>query len=631
MKNKYVYLTVIFILVSSIIAYGRILENSFINFDDTAYITENNHIKSGINLKSIRWAFTSVVSGNWHPLTLISHTLDWSLFGEKASGHHLINLLLHMGSVLILFFFLNRTTKTTWPSFFAAAFFALHPLRVESVAWASERKDVLSIFFGMASIYFYALYTERSKFSSYLFCFALFALSLMAKPMMVTLPFVLLLLDYWPLGRYSGETNFQSKSPDGSGHILWKEKIPFFLLAIVISFVTFWSQEKFGVVVPLEDWPIPGRLFNIVIAYVSYLGKIFWPVDLAVFYPFERPFIVQQIFNNIFFLAVITFLALYYIREKPFLFVGWFWYLGTLIPVIGLVQVASQSMADRYTYFPSIGIAIFLTWGISSLISNKIIKNFILFPAGITVLIVLTFLTWQQCGYWKNSITLFRHTLHVTRNNAQAYNNYGLALFVDGNAYGAIYHYNKSINIQPDALCYFNRGLAYASINQFNQAIDDFTKAIAAKPGYATYYNRGVVYAKIGKDQKGIADFSNALLLNPDYVEAYNNRGNIYGQLGMYQLAINDFNKAIIIRPEFVQAYKNRGLAYSEIGQYQRAVEDFSKAISLKPDYVGAYSSRADAYLKHGYLDAGCRDAHKACALGNCKTLESAKDTGHCR
>lgn len=564
MKNKYVSLLTIFLAVFSFFTFSSILDNDFINFDDTEYLTENTQIKSGINLKSIQWAFTAVVSGNWHPLTLISHALDWSMFGANASGHHLINLILHIGSALILFLFLDRTTKASWPSFFVAAFFALHPLRVESVAWASERKDVLSMFLGMASIYAYAFYAESRKPLPYIFCLAFFAMSLMAKSLMVTLPFLFLLLDHWPLGRQPDSNRFSLKNNFSVTNLLWKEKVPFFLLSVIISVITIWSQNKSGMIVPLEDWPVSGRFFNIIIAYVAYLKNIFWPADLAVFYPFELPFVIQEIFNNLFFLIITTAFVLLYFKKKPFLCVGWFWYLGTFIPMIGLVQIASQSMADRYTYFPSIGIAIILVWGTVSVIHKEKIMKTVLFAAGGTVLVILALLTWKQCGYWQNSTSLFRHTLHVTRNNAQAHHNLGLALFQEGNIHGATYHYSRAIHIQPDALGYFNRALAYASINHIDQAINDFTNAIEQKPDCAVYYN-------------------------------------------------------------------HRGIAYSKIEDYQKAIADFSKAILLNSDDVSAYNNRANAYIKQGNIDAGCLDAQKACTLGNCKTLNSAKETGQCR
>jgi protein O-mannosyl-transferase len=631
MKKKYTYLIIILLIVASCAAFGRIAGNDFINLDDDLYITENINIHSGINLKNITWTFKAVVAGNWHPLTLISHMLDWSMFGTNAGAHHIVSLLFHIGAVIFLFLFLNKSTNFLLPSAFAAAFFALHPLRVESVAWASERKDVLSMFFGMATLYAYAFYAESRKLSRYFFCLILFAMALMSKPVMVTMPFVLMLLDYWPLKRLQKALLAPAESRYKLTGRLILEKIPFVFLTIISSIVTLWAQNKGSMIAALEHLPFVVRVQNAIISSVSYLGKIFCPVDLAFSYPYEFLFPLWQILVSCFILTVITTVVIYYLKKFPFLFVGWFWYLGTLIPVIGLVQVGSQSMADRYTYLPSIGISIMLAWGIPSLIKRENIRKKILFPTGITALAILAFLTWRQCGYWKNSITLFRHSLQVTKHNAQANNNLGMALFAEGKIEEAFDNYNKAINIRPDVVAYFNRGLAYAKIGNYQNAIADFTTVIRQNSDYACYYNRGNVYAKIGQYQNAIADFNKAIRLKPDYDDAYNNRGNIYGQHGQYQLAIDDFSKVIGMNPHHIQAYNNRGLAYSALAQYQGAIKDFNKAILLKPDYANAYNNRADVYLKQGDSVSGCRDAQKACGLGNCKTLESAKGIGVCR
>jgi protein O-mannosyl-transferase len=593
MNKKYYYLIVIFLIIASSTTYGRILNNEFVNFDDDKYITENNHIKSGINSESIKWAFSAVVRSNWHPLTWISHMLDWSLFKDIAGGHHLINLLLHIGSVLFLFFFLNRMTKNLWSSAFVAALFALHPLRVESVAWAAERKDVLSMFFGMASIYAYALYAENYKLSRYFFCLALFVFSLMAKPMLVTLPFVLLLLDYWPLQRWQKALNMQilnntlplkNKGKQSEavsvtekeipvpvksrghliGRLLW-EKSPFIFLTIISSIVTLWAQNKGGAVASMKQISFPLRAANAIIAYVSYLGKTFWPVDLAVFYPYEYSFPFWQILVSCFILTGITIIVVYAIKRMPFLFMGWFWYLGTLVPIIGLVQVGSQAMADRYTYLPSIGITIMLVWGIQLLFPREDIRKKILFPAGIAYLAILSVLSWQQCGYWKNSFELFNHALQVTKDNAMAHN---------------------------------NRGNAYTKFGQYQRAIEDYDKAISLQSNYIiAYYNRGVAYCNLGKDQRAIDDYNEAIRLKPDYTEAYN----------------------------------NRGTAYTKLGQYRLAIEDFNKSLSLKQDYTEAYNNRGIAYLLQGNKELGCPDAQKACELGNCTILKMAKGKGDCR
>jgi len=599
MKKKYTYFIIIFLIVTSFAAFGRIAGNDFINLDDNEYITENSHIQSGINPESIKWAFTAVVLANWHPITWLSHILDWSLFGANASGHHLVSLLLHIGAVIFLFLFLNKTTNNIWPSAFAAALFALHPLRMESVAWAAERKDVLSMFFGMACLYAYAFYAENSKLSRYILSLILFALALMSKPMMVTLPFVLMLLDYWPLGRWQKEISAPVKSRSHlTGRLLWG-KAPFIFLTIGSSIVTLWAQNKGGAVVSMERIPLLKRVTNAIISYIAYLEKTFCPVNLAVVYPYELSLPLWKVIISVLILMLITVIVIYYIKKLPFLFVGWFWYLGTLIPVIGLVQVGSQAMADRYTYLPSIGIAIMLAWGIPLLFSRADIRKKILFPAGIAVLAVLAVVTWKQSGYWENSIELFSHTLRVTKNNYLVHN---------------------------------NRGFTYDNLGQYQLAISDFNKAISLKEDYAdAYYNRGRSYYKMGHYQHATEDYNKVIRLKPGYAYAYNNRGIIYGGLGQYQLAVEDFNKAIILKRDYTDAYNNRGVTYTNMGQYQRAIDDYNEVIRRQSNNANAYNNRGLVYFMQGNGNLGCSDAQKACALGNCNLFEMAKRKGNCR
>ena len=597
MKKKYIYLIVILLIVASFIAFGRIAGNDFINFDDNIYITENNYIQSGFNPGSIKWAFTAVVSNNWHPLTLISHALDWSLFGANPSGHHIVSMFLHIGSVILLFLFLNKTTCNLWAAAFAAAFFALHPLRVESVAWAAERKDVLSMFFGMAAIYAYSFYAGNHKLSKYLLCLILFAMALMSKPMMVTLPLVLMLLDYWPLGRWQKAIKEPGNNFNSVGRLIW-EKVPFICLTIVSSIVTFWTQSESGSV-SLADFTFLTRSANAIISYISYLEKIFWPVNLAVFYPYNLSLPLWKVLTSGLILILITLTVIYYIRKLPFLFTGWFWYMGTLIPVIGLVQIGNQAMADRYTYLPSVGIAFMVAWGIPSLIKSEGIRKKILFPTAIIILAIMSISTWQQCGYWKNSATLFSHALQVTKNNYLAHNNLGVTLFGERKNGEAIDHFSKSISIKED--------YAYA------------------------YNNRGFTYANLGQHQRAIEDYNKSISLNSDYTTAYNGRATVYYALGQYQQAIEDLNKAISLKHDYAEAYKNRGIAYYALDHYQQAIEDLNKAIALKQDYAEAYNNRATVYLNQGNKESGCFDAQKACTLGSCKTLDAARAKRLCR
>jgi tetratricopeptide (TPR) repeat protein len=587
MNKKYKYLIIVFLIVASFIAFGRILANDFINFDDNVYITENNHIKAGLNSETIKWAFTSVVSSNWHPLTLLFHALDWQLFGGNASGHHLINLLLHIGSVLLLFLFLNKATKAMWPSVLVAALFALHPLRVESVAWAAERKDVLSMFLGMAALYAYVIYTEKPRFSKYILCILLFALGLLAKPMLVTLPFVLLLIDYWPLGRWqkvsalanvvepvnvsgSGKKKNKHRKRDSSagkmitaslsttkdsnhlmGRLFW-EKIPFLFLALASSIVTIWAQNKGGAIASLQKVQFTERAANAIISYIAYLGKNIWPVDLAVFYPYEYFAPGWQIMVCLFLLAVISVAAIFYIKKAEFLFVGWFWYLGTLVPVIGFIQVGRQAMADRYTYFPSIGIAIILVWGVFHLLSEGKIRKTILLPAAVIILSVLVILTWQQCGYWKNSTTLFSHALQVTKNNYLAHTNLGVALVEEGKTQEAISHYRAALQIKPS---------------------DD-----------NTHYNLANALKKQGAIDEAIVHYREAVKWNPNYSKAHNNLGVYLEAQGLSDEAIIHYRQALQIEPANPGFHFNLGVALARIGKLKEAAEYLRMSVSLNPN-----------------------------------------------
>jgi tetratricopeptide (TPR) repeat protein len=459
----------------------------------------------------------------------------------------------------------------------------------------------------------------------------------MAKPMLVTLPFVLLLLDYWPLGRWqkaltpvkvpitaiekSEKKKVKRRKADSikekeistpinsRGHLisrlLW-EKVPFILIAIILSIVTLWVQNKTGAVISIERLSFSGRFANAIISYVSYLGKTFWPVDLAVFYPYEYSLPFWQVLASCFILIGITIVVIYAFKKLPFLFVGWFWYLGTLIPVIGLVQVGKQAMADRYTYLPSIGIAIIVVWGIPLLFPREDIRKKILFPAGIAVLIILAVLTWQQCGYWKNSTALFNHTLQITKDNYLAESSIATALGKDGKTEEAIDHYNKAIDIYKKAI----------RIIPMDQA--------------RAYVNRGICYARLARYRQAIEDYNEAIRIIPNYADAYFNRGNAYSSVGQYQQAVENFNEAINLQPGYFAAYFNRGNAYLKLGQFKQAIEDYSRVISLKENFAGAYSNRGTIYFNQGNKELGCRDAQKVCALGFCKMLKEAKSKGLC-
>lgn len=597
MNNKYVGLVIVFLMIICLAAFGRIAENDFISYDDDLYITENPHIQSGFNTESIQWSFTTVHHSYWHPLTWLSHMLDWKLFGADASGHHLISLFFHIITAILLFLFLNKTTHNIWPSAFVAAFFALHPLRVESVAWAAERKDVLSMFFAMATLYTYAFYAENRKISKYFLCLFCFALALMSKPMMVTLPCVLLLFDYWPLQRWQTASSDSTGSRQQFAGRILREKIPFFMLAIAASILAFWAQNKVGAMVNTSDIAFVERCYNAIVSYVMYLTKILWPAKLAIFYPLTLPLSLWKVFISAVILLFITAVVLYFSRKLPFMFTGWFLYLGTLVPVIGLVQVGDQAMADRYTYLPSIGIFIILVWGIYTLFNKEFFRKFFLFPTAMVILIVLAILTYRQCGYWKNSIVLYHHALSVTEKNYKIHHNMGAALFQKGKIREAEHHFDRAVKINPNHLSFNSRGEIYARAGKYQQAFDDFNKAIS---------------------------------LNPRHPDGYYNRGVTYEVTGQFLPALADFNKAISLDSNHVNSYNNRGIVYARLNRVQEAIENFTKIISIKPDDERAYSNRAIAYFSQGKNEQGCRDAKKARDLGSRGAAEYAEKKALC-
>jgi tetratricopeptide (TPR) repeat protein len=628
--------------VVTFIAFYQITQSEFINYDDGEYVTENKHIRGGLTVEGMVWAFTAGHSGNWHPLTWISHMVDVQIFGLHPGWHHLINLLFHLANTLLLFFILCRMTRALWQSAFVAALFALHPLHVESVAWVAERKDVLSTFFWMLTMGTYVFYVARPGLIRYLVVILFFTLGLMAKPMLVTLPFILLLLDYWPLQRPLQKEpsrkvlplpkKEKSKGvptalggpvqPAGSQwslvYPLLVEKIPFFILAIFSSIITYLVQSQGGAVSSLQTLPLGARIANAFIAYIAYIAKMIWPMNLAVLYPHpgSRPF--WQVLGAAIALILLTVLVFRRAKKHPFGVVGWLWYLISLVPVIGIIQVGSHSMADRYTYVPLIGLFVIVAWGITELTRSWPYRTQTLITLSVLSLFCLTFLTWRQVGYWRNNITLYDHTLEVTDRNSIIYSNRGLAY---SNSLGrnaeAIIDFNKAIEISPSLTkTYNNRGLSYDHLGNFQQAMRDFDKAIELDPGFAAVYNnRGITYRHLSNFQQAIGDFDKAIELDPGYAAAYNNRGIAYGNLGNPQQAMRDFDKAVELDPRYAAAYNNRGIAYGNIGNFQQAMRDFDKAIELDPGYAAAYNERGLANGKTGNNQQAMRDFDRAIAL----------------
>jgi tetratricopeptide (TPR) repeat protein len=524
-------------------------------------------------------------------VTWLSHMLDCQLFGLSPGGHHLTNVALHLANSLLLFLWLLYLTDSLGCSFMVAALFALHPMHVESVAWVSERKDVLSTFFWLLTMWAYVWYVRRPGLGRYLSILVCFILGLMAKPMLVTLPFVLLLLDYWPLARLSlpGRGPAAAAAAPGPGvslkRLVW-EKAPLFALAGLFCLVTIYAQKTVGAFWSLKTLPFTTRLANALMAYVSYIGKMFWPAHLAVAYPYpaHNPPLTPVLAAALL-LASLTFLALRQARRHPYLLVGWLWYLGTLVPVIGLVQVGRQAMADRYTYVPYIGLFIAVVWGIAELASRWRASRFLL-PVGTSaVLTALAVCAWVQVGYWRNSISLYEHTLKVTGNNALVHVNLGVALAEQGKLNQAIDQYNAALRLKPDFVeAHFNLGAALAAQGKLDQAIAQYTAALRLKPTLAeAHIALGGALAAQDKLDQAAAQYTAALRLKPDLAVTHNNLGIILADQGKLAEAIAQFQKAIQIKPDFSQAYLNLGLAYMNRGEAAKANRIYRKALKIIP------------------------------------------------
>jgi Flp pilus assembly protein TadD len=591
-RNKqYALLICAGLALAIIIAYGQVRHSDFVNYDDDMYVTENPHVENGITVESISWAFTTGHAYNWHPLTWLSHMLDCQLFGTEPGWHHLTNLLLHIINTLLLFGVLRRMTGALWASGFVAAAFALHPLHVESVAWISERKDVLSTLFWLLTMTSYLWYVRRPSLSRYLLMLLCFALGLMAKPMLVTLPFVLLLLDYWPIGRFQPEQTTKDAEPHrnqsantGSQwrafrRLIW-EKIPLLALAVVSSIVTFIVQRSGGALVQTGTLSLDVRIANSLVSYLRYIKKMIYPSQLAVFYPYHSLSLLLAIACLVI-LVVVTVAVIYVGRRRRYLPVGWFWYVGTMVPVIGLVQVGSQSIADRYTYVPLIGLFIMIAWGASELSARWRYQKIVLAICSATVLTILLISTRMQVSHWQSSFTLFEHTLAVTEGNSITHNHYGAFLLEQGRFGQALAQFNEALRISPGFHeARKNKGSALLDMGKFDEAIATFNELLRAAPDWPNaHYWLGVAYGRKGAYEQAIRPFKEALRLSPDWPEAYNDLALVYLLLGNYDLAIQNYNEALRLKPDYPQAINNLKIAIAK----QRQLSETQSKQEKKP------------------------------------------------
>lgn len=611
------------IALVTIAVFWQVQAHEFINLDDEQYITQNPHMRSGFTAAGLTWAFTTTHASNWHPLTWLSHLLDVRLFGMDPAGHHLVSLLLHAANTLLLFFVLNRMTQALWQSAAVAFLFALHPLHVESVAWAAERKDVLSTFFLMLTLWAYARYAQSPRPSAMVPVAAFFSLGLLSKPMLVTLPFVLLLLDYWPLNRWTvpegktvparslvvqsdgkkkgrekkhpGETKAvlpiaSPPSPSDVIRALVAEKVPLFALAALSSIVTFLAQQKGGAVSSLEQIPLVKRLANALISYAAYISKTLLPQGLAVFYPYPSDIVWWKVAAAAALLAALTLLALRFRKRCPYLLVGWLWYLGTLVPVIGIVQVGTQAMADRYTYVPLIGLFIAAAWGAGDLAGGLRQGRKILAVVTAAAFAGLATVTWNQLSHWRSSTTLFEHALRVTENNSVAHLNLGVALNRAGNSKEAAAHYHEALRINPDSSSgHYNLANYYSSIGMKDEAKLQYIEAIRDNPRYANAYNNlGIVLASQRRTDEAIPYYRKAVEIEPANAGMRFNYGIALAITNNLPGAVEQLRAALEIRPNYPEAHNYLGMALLMQGERGEAIRHFRQALWLKPDFTQA-------------------------------------------
>ena len=515
------------IVVATYCVYQQVGGHEFVTFDDGLYVTENLRVKNGLNAENIVWSFTTTHSSNWHPLTWMSHMLDVSLFGMNPGSHHLVNVFFHLANSLLLFFVFRQMTGDLWQSAFVAALFAIHPLHVESVAWVAERKDVLSTFFWMLTVWFYIGFVKDRSASRYLVVLLFFLLGLMAKPMLVTLPFVLLLLDYWPLRRLESRRldNDRYSYKTLSWFDLIKEKIPFFVLTAASCVVTFYAQQSGGSIASLEVFPLEVRTANAVVAYISYIAKMLWPAKLSAFYPHSYSLPIWQVAGAGLLLMLIFGVCILSVKRRPYLLVGWLFYLGTLFPVIGLIQVGEQAMADRYTYVPLIGIFIILAWGLPDLLKKWRYQKIGVVLGSALLLPALMVTTWLQVRHWSDNIEFYEQMIKVTDNNFMAHYNLGVYLAAYENINQAINHYRKALSIKPGHVdANNNLGNALVIEGKSNEAIQYYTNALNRSPDDPEIHNNlGVALLHSGKTEQAISHFETALKIRPDYIEARQN------------------------------------------------------------------------------------------------------------
>jgi len=571
------------------LVFGQTLRHGFVNYDDDQYFYANPHVLAGLTWSGVAWAFQTSYASNWHPLTWLSLMLDAQVFGHGAAGPHLTNMILHATNAVLLFLLLRRMTGTRWRSAAVAAVFAIHPLHVESVAWVSERKDVLSGFFFMLTLLMYVRHVEKIPTQKNRMCYGVallfFALGLMSKPMLVTVPFVLLLLDWWPLGRVTGcrlkvDGSLVPYLQPSTSKLLIFEKWPFFLLSAGSCVAAVWAQRE----VLQSGMPLADRLANASVSCVTYLLQMVLPMNLAAFYPYPASLPGWQVVGADALLTAITVLVFSVAWKFPYLPVGWLWYLGMLVPVIGLVQVGGQSHADRYTYLPQIGILLILAWGVPDLTISWRQQRRLMFAAAAGMMAVWMVCAWKQTAYWSDGESLWRHALACTSGNYTAHNNLGYVLASQGRTAEAVGHYQQALAIYPEyAEADINLGRIFLNEERLDEAKEYFQRAIKIKPGAAeAHSDLGILLAEEGKPAEAFSHYQEAIKLNPDFAEAYNNLAILLASQGLFTESEKNYHIALELKPDYADAQDNFGILLARQGRLSEAMKHFQKALAIR-------------------------------------------------
>lgn len=578
------------------LVFGRTLGHEFINLDDNEYVYDNPVIQKGFSPENVVWAFTRVHAGNWHPLTTITHMLDCQAYGLRAGGHHLTNVLLHIVGTVMLFLMLMEMTGALWRSGFVAAVFAIHPLRVESVAWVAERKDVLSGVFFVLTLWAYLRYVRGPGcWRSRLWVLLWFVLGLLAKPMLVTVPFLLLLLDYWPMGRFGNGVRL--------AHLL-REKLPLFALSALSCISTLLAQKE--AIGSLDQIPLLTRLGNALVAYAIYPCMLFFPANLALYYPLPPGgWPLWKILVAALVLGCVSWGVWRARFSRPYGMVGWFWYLGMLVPVVGMVQVGGQAYADRYSYLPLTGLVLAIAWGAGEWTGARVVRRRFAGMAAVGILCVLSVLAGRQANVWKNSETLWRHALECTGDNSKAHDCLGGALFKQGRIQEAMVHFQEAVRIDPaNSSAWANLGGGLLGQGRTGEAMTHLREALRFDPGLVEALNNlGNGYCRQGQSERAMVCFQEAIRIKPDYAEAHSNLGGVYASLGRFSEAVEQYRITLRLNPSYPETHNNLGNAFSRLGRAAEAVSCFEEALRIRPDNPEVHNNLGWSLLQLGKVE----------------------------